>query len=148
MLRCSLTLSRGPPNGPLDPLRLLVITVLRYKVEQAEAGHVHVQSSRDDNFPYRKFRNSMNLGGKIIHVLSYSPEIILSLSSLKVKSLSRVRLFATPWTNVAHQAPPSMGFSRQEYWSGLPFPSPLSSLIVHKSICFFLIIYHKSLPCY
>ena len=41
----------------------------------------------------------------------------------KVMSLSHVRLFATPWT-VAHQAPPSMGFSRQEYWSGLPFPSP------------------------
>ena len=40
-----------------------------------------------------------------------------------VKSLHRVRLFATPWT-VAHQAPPSMGFSRQESWSGLPFPSP------------------------
>ena len=42
---------------------------------------------------------------------------------VQVKSLSRVRLFATPWS-VAHQAPPSMGFSRQEYWSGLPFPSP------------------------
>ena len=42
---------------------------------------------------------------------------------MKVKSLSRVRLFATPWT-VAYQAPPSRGFSRQEYWSGLPFPSP------------------------
>ena len=42
---------------------------------------------------------------------------------VKVKSLSHVRLFATPWT-VAHQAPPSMKFSRQEYWSGLPFPSP------------------------
>ena len=40
-----------------------------------------------------------------------------------VKSLSRVRLFATPWT-VARQAPLSMGFSRQEYFSGLPFPSP------------------------
>ena len=40
-----------------------------------------------------------------------------------MKSLSPVRLFATPWT-VAHQAPPSMEFSRQEYWSGLPFPSP------------------------
>ena len=40
-----------------------------------------------------------------------------------VKSLSHVRLFATPWT-VAYQAPPSMGFSRQECWSGLPFPSP------------------------
>ena len=42
---------------------------------------------------------------------------------MNVKSLSRVRLFATPWT-VAHQALPSTGFSRQEYWSGLPFPSP------------------------
>ena len=41
----------------------------------------------------------------------------------KVKSLSRVRLFATPWI-VAYQAPLSMGFSRQEYCSGLPFPSP------------------------
>ena len=37
--------------------------------------------------------------------------------------LNRVQLFATPWT-VAHQAPLSVGFSRQEYWSGLPFPSP------------------------
>ena len=42
---------------------------------------------------------------------------------VKVKSLSRVRLFATPWT-IAYQASPSLGFSRQEYWSGLPFPSP------------------------
>ena len=42
---------------------------------------------------------------------------------VKVKSFSHVRLLATPWT-VAHQAPPSMGFSRQEYWNGLPFPSP------------------------
>ena len=42
---------------------------------------------------------------------------------VKVKSLSRVQLFATPWT-VAYQVPPSVGFSRQEYWSGLPFPSP------------------------
>ena len=41
---------------------------------------------------------------------------------VKVKSLSRVRLFAIPWT-IAHQDPLSMGFSRQEYWSGLPFPS-------------------------
>ena len=40
-----------------------------------------------------------------------------------VKSLSRVRLYVTPWT-VAYQAPLSMGFSRQEYWSGLPFSSP------------------------
>ena len=45
------------------------------------------------------------------------------LKERKVKSLSRVRLFASPWT-VAYQAPPSMGFSRQGYWSGLPLPSP------------------------
>ena len=42
---------------------------------------------------------------------------------VKVKSFSHVRLFATPWT-VAYQAPLSMEFSRQEYWSGLPFPPP------------------------
>ena len=42
---------------------------------------------------------------------------------VKVKSLSCVRLLETPWT-AAYQAPPSMGFSRQEYWSGLPLPSP------------------------
>ena len=49
----------------------------------------------------------------------------LPLCHLKVQvtSLSRVQLFATPWT-AAHQASPSMGFSRQENWSGLPFPSP------------------------
>ena len=48
---------------------------------------------------------------------------IFCLSLKLVKSLSRVRLFATLWT-VAYQASLSMGFSRQEYWSGLPFPSP------------------------
>ena len=47
----------------------------------------------------------------------------LEKSEVKVKSLSHVRLFATPWT-VAYQASPSMGFSRQEYQSALPFPSP------------------------
>ena len=45
------------------------------------------------------------------------------IEKVKVKSLSRVQLFATPWT-VAYQAPLSMGFSRQQFWSGLPFPSP------------------------
>ena len=44
---------------------------------------------------------------------------------MKVKSLSRVRLCATPRT-AAYQAPPSLGFSRQEYWSGVPLPSPLN----------------------
>ena len=44
------------------------------------------------------------------------------LQCMKVKSLSRVRLSETPWT-AAYQAPPSMGFSRQVYWSGVPLPS-------------------------
>ena len=54
--------------------------------------------------------------------LSWTPSFLQDKWS-EVKLLSRVRLLATPWT-VAYQAPPSMGFSRQEYWSGLPFPSP------------------------
>ena len=45
---------------------------------------------------------------------------------VKVKSLSHSRLLATPWT-AACQAPPSMGFSRQEYWSGVPLPSPIKT---------------------
>ena len=44
-----------------------------------------------------------------------------------MKSLSRVRLVATPWT-AAYQAPPSMGFSRQEHWSGVPLPTPMTNL--------------------
>ena len=52
---------------------------------------------------------------------------------VKVKSLSRVQLLATPWT-AAHQAPPSMGFSRQEYWSGVPLPSPHMCLDLNTDI--------------
>ena len=53
--------------------------------------------------------------------------VVISFSNagkwkVKVKSLSRIGLLATPWT-AAYQAPPSMGFSRQEYWSGVPLPS-------------------------
>ena len=51
---------------------------------------------------------------------------------VKVKSLSRVQPSATPWT-AAYQAPPSMGFSRQEYWSGVPLPSPSPALDSNKS---------------
>ena len=67
---------------------------------------------------------------------------------VKVKSLSRARPSATPWT-AAFQAPPSMGFSRQEYWSGVPLPSPKqaldipntldsqSELLIHAELFFF-----------
>ena len=60
-------------------------------------------------------------------LVSLSPLVMMFLVLrhliIIMKSLSCVRLFVTPWT-VAHEAPPSMEFSRQEYWSGLPFPSP------------------------
>ena len=68
--------------------------------------------------------------GSKLHLLHWQPSSLplappgkpIHSPSEWVKSLSHVRLFATPWT-VAYQASPSMGFSRQEYWSGLPFPS-------------------------
>ena len=77
-------------------------------------------------------RDFIFLGSKISADVECSHEIKRHLflgrkamTNLKAeaKSLSCVRLFATPWT-VAYHSPPSMGFSRQEYWSGLPFPSP------------------------
>ena len=55
---------------------------------------------------------------------------------VKVKSLSRVQLFVTAWT-AAYQAPLSVRFSRQEYWSGVPSPSPLLMVILHKLIYWF-----------
>ena len=84
-------------------------------------------------FPYNRVKSdSPELGCEctfniINHKLGHKNKdfhmIIVYNWSGKVKSLSHVRFFATPWT-VACQALPSMEFSRQEYWSGLPFPSP------------------------
>ena len=75
-----------------------------------------------------KSSHSLVLKVSIQNFASHIPVLhnvyIWSLMKVKMKeSLSRVPLFATPWT-VAYQAPQSMGFSRQEYWSGFPFPSP------------------------
>ena len=62
---------------------------------------------------------------------------------VKVKSLNHVWLLATPWT-AAYQAPPSMEFSRQQYWSGLPLPSPKESW-VPKNWCFWTVVLEKTL---
>ena len=71
-------------------------------------------------------KTSLNIWNFTVHVL-LKPGLEnfehYFTSMCEVKSLGGVRLFATPWT-VAYQAPPSMGLSRQDYWSGLPFPSP------------------------
>ena len=65
---------------------------------------------------------------------------------VKVKSLSRVRLLAIPWT-AAYQAPPSMGFSRQEYWSGLPLPSPSWQAIYMLTLPIIVLILLLSKSC-
>ena len=65
---------------------------------------------------------------------------------VKVKSLSCVQLFVTPWTT-AYQAPPSMGFSRQEYWSGLPLPSPTKTRHSQINKCIFKKQFTDSVDC-
>ena len=71
-----------------------------------------------------KTASSVNGAGKTeqLHVKELE-HFLTPYTKVKVKLLSHVQLFATPWT-VAYQAPLSMRFSSQEYWSGLPFPSP------------------------
>jgi len=88
-------------------------SVPKYTVEKEEFTHEKLQLE----------------GNRImISTFSFSIEGPSYLPTDKVKgkgkSLSRVQLFVTPWT-AAYQAPPSMGFSRQEYWSGVPSPSPI-----------------------
>ena len=89
------------------------------------------------SFPMSQFFTSGGQSIKVSASASVLPKVsIVNVSTIstvnvirkrtnknKMKSLRRVQLFVTLWT-VAYQAPPSMGFSRQEYWSGLPFPSP------------------------
>ena len=85
-----------------------------------------ITSWQTDGETMETMRDFIFLGSKITANGDYSHEIkrcLLLGRKVKVKSLSRVRLLATPWT-VACQALLSMEFSRQEYWSGLPFPSP------------------------
>ena len=66
---------------------------------------------------------------------------------MKVKSVSRVWFLATPWT-AAYQAPPSMGFSRQEYWSGVPLPSPIVGTVgVKSAILLFCFLFVPSFLC-
>ena len=91
----------------------------KQKKQMAEATQMFINRGMD-------FLNGneilFSLKKKILTYATWmNPEDIIS--SEIVLLLSHVWLFATPWT-VAYQDPPSMGFSRQEYWSGLPFPSP------------------------
>ena len=82
------------------------------------------KNEKYEHLGFKKERNQRK--HKLLSLIGFKEEIGPKEDSdtqVKVKSLSCVRLFAAPWT-IAYQAPPSMGFSRQEYRSGLPFPSP------------------------
>ena len=98
-----------PPKVPLHCLRLLLLLLSHLIVSDSVRPHRR-QPTRLRR-PWDSPGNNTRVGRHFL------------LQCVKVKSLSRVRLFSTPWT-AAYQAPPSMAFSRQEYWSGLPLPSP------------------------
>ena len=81
---------------------------------------MQIDSTDGRNFRFLNHRQTSSLPWDLAQSFDLKK---VALDNVKVKSLSLVQLFATPWT-VAYQAPLSMEFSRQEYWSGFPFPSP------------------------
>ena len=87
------------------------------KPNSTEIQFLKIVSGENVEKDVRKIFLRMNSG------LSSGPSHSISWKQSEMKSLSHVRIFATPWT-IAYQVPPSMGFSRQECWSGLPFPCP------------------------
>ena len=82
--------------------------------------------SRFSRVPHRRQPTRLRVPGILqARTLEWAAISFSSAWKVKVKSLSRVRLLETPWT-AAYQAPPPMGFPRQEYWSGVPLPSLIS----------------------
>ena len=90
---------------------------------QSAKTRLGANCSSDHELLIVKFRFKLKKVGNTTGPSRNDPNQIPYDYTVKVKSLSRVRLFVIPWT-VDYQAPLSMGFSRQEYWSGLPFPCP------------------------
>ena len=99
-----------------------------YTVNKTRPG---VDCGSDHELLIAKFRLKLKKVEKTTRPFRYDLNQIPYNYIVKVKSLTLVRLLATPWT-AAYQVPPSMGFSRQEYWSGVPLPSPsyLNGLVV------------------
>ena len=104
------TQDQSSPEGTLTPRPAWLYSSCTFPV--LSCGHSHFTWTPKGLLPRSHWKNDYLSKGKIC-----------CINMVKVKLLSHVQLFATSWT-VALQAPPSMGFSRQEYWSGLPFPSP------------------------
>ena len=116
------------------------------RVSHIIGGHFTVWATRESNPP-----GSLVPGILQARTLEW---VAISFSSawkwkVKLKSLSRVQVLATPWT-AAYQVPPSMGYSRQEYWSGVPLPSPIIHSTEFKLSCCVIIssgLKEKSVLC-
>ena len=127
LFTCFLMILSGPCQGTCDSLNTVMFQAstmyrilcqeLRYKDAAAAATFVS-DSVRPNRRQPTRLPRPWDSPGKNTGVGCHC---LLQCRKVKVKLLSYVQLFATPWT-AAYQAPLSMGFSRQEYWSGLPFP--------------------------
>ena len=102
-------------------LRSLVIQRKPFPLSILQGEKYINLGSHSLNDVFRVIKNSSKIGYQKVFSIFVSRVILCRIC--EVKLLSCVRLFMTPWT-VAYQAPQSVGFSRQEYWSELPFPSP------------------------
>ena len=106
---------RTSPDGQYQNQTDYILWSWRWRSSiQSAKTKLGANYASDHELLIAKFRLKLKKVGKTTRPFSYK---------VKVKWLSHVWLFTTPWM-IAYQASPSMGFSRQEYWSGLPFPSP------------------------
>ena len=125
----SLPLNRGAmplsSGGSYPPVVIIKCRCFGQPRPQEDQDCTNRQTKALDWRDYQVIRKG--LGPLTAHSSVGKPEItstITHISYAKLSRFSRVRLCATPGT-AAHQTPPSLGFSRQEHWSGLPFPSPM-----------------------
>ena len=129
---------RGPCALGQSPWSLLGLTGESYSCLSGGFLHSSSTSPKSDHFLVSEYEGTLNkscpeyfclVSVSVVFFFAIAYHYLFILWSMiytqkvKLKSLSRVRLFEIPWT-VAYQAPPSMEFSRQEYWSGVPLPSP------------------------
>ena len=120
--------SNNPKIDKLDFRKILKLCALKDTINRVKRKTIQWEQMFGNHTPgkgliSRMCREFMKLNNNKDNSAQKRTKDLNRHFSREVKSLSRVQLFATPWT-VAYQAPPSMGFSRQEYWSGLPLPSP------------------------